>query len=95
MCLSVSALDQPHRLTAQHADACTPCPPHVLLLLLPWCTCLWHTQAGAYTTARTVEQQRLVFKLSSHIQRLATSANLMMDADSKVGAGDLSRRLAV
>lgn len=39
--------------------------------------------AGAYTTARTV-QGNLVFKLSSHIQRLATSANLMVDADMTV-----------
>jgi branched-subunit amino acid aminotransferase/4-amino-4-deoxychorismate lyase len=39
--------------------------------------------AGAYTTARTV-QGNLVFKLSSHVQRLATSANLMMDADMRV-----------
>lgn len=38
---------------------------------------------GAYTTARTV-RGNLVFKLSSHIQRLATSANLMMDADMRV-----------
>lgn len=38
---------------------------------------------GAYTTARTVDGN-LVFKLSSHIQRLATSANLMMDADMRV-----------
>lgn len=40
--------------------------------------------AGAYTTARTVNGN-LVFKLSSHIQRLATSANLMIDADMRVG----------
>lgn len=44
----------------------------------------WLTTAprGAYTTARTV-QHSLVFKLSSHIQRLATSANLMVDADTR------------
>lgn len=29
-------------------------------------------------------QGSLVFKLSSHIQRLATSANLMIDADMRV-----------
>eukprot|EP00878_Enallax_costatus_P014182 GHUV01014834.1.p1 GENE.GHUV01014834.1~~GHUV01014834.1.p1 ORF type:complete len:311 (+),score=57.25 GHUV01014834.1:151-1083(+) len=35
---------------------------------------------GAYTTARTLNGD-LVFMLSSHVQRLATSANLMVDAD--------------
>ncbi|KAF6258830.1 aminotransferase [Scenedesmus sp. NREL 46B-D3] len=37
---------------------------------------------GAYTTARTMRGD-LVFMLSSHVQRLATSANLMMDADAR------------
>lgn len=40
---------------------------------------------GAYTTARTMNGD-LVFMLSSHIQRLATSANLMMDADARVSS---------
>jgi hypothetical protein len=48
---------------------------------------------GAYTTARTV-QGNLVFKLSSHIQRLATSANLMIDADMRVSQSVSSCRLS-
>lgn len=38
-------------------------------------------RAGAYTVARTVANGTSVFKLSSHIERLATSANLMLAAN--------------
>ncbi|WIA18133.1 hypothetical protein OEZ85_009609 [Tetradesmus obliquus] len=43
---------------------------------------LKHAPRGAYTTARTMRGD-LVFMLSSHVQRLATSANLMVDADAR------------
>lgn len=39
---------------------------------------------GAYTTARTVGDGTLVLKLSSHVQRLAQSANLMAQADAQL-----------
>jgi hypothetical protein len=39
---------------------------------------------GAYTTARTVGGGARVLKLSSHIERLATSANLMVQSDEQV-----------
>ena len=45
---------------------------------------------GAYTTARTVGGGERVLKLSSHVQRLAVSANLMLDADEQVGFHTLS-----
>lgn len=38
---------------------------------------------GAYTTARTVQSTR-VFKFTSHVERLATSANLMAANDAEV-----------
>eukprot|EP00877_Chromochloris_zofingiensis_P005401 jgi/Chrzof1/14862/Cz09g18240.t1 len=37
---------------------------------------------GAYTTARTVQSTR-VFKFTSHVERLATSANLMAANDAE------------
>jgi hypothetical protein len=39
--------------------------------------------AGAYTTARTVGGSR-VFELTHHINRLASSIQLMMEADCQV-----------
>jgi hypothetical protein len=41
--------------------------------------------AGAYTTVRTVGGDS-VFELTFHIDRLASTAKLMMDADSQVGS---------
>ncbi|GBF93598.1 hypothetical protein Rsub_06318 [Raphidocelis subcapitata] len=39
---------------------------------------------GAYTTARTVGGGARVLKLSSHVERLATSANLMVQSDEQL-----------
>lgn len=68
------------------ATAATRTCDFLLLTLAPAASESPHAiiSTGAYTTARTVDGGRLVFKLSSHIQRLATSANLMMDADMRV-----------
>jgi hypothetical protein len=39
------------------------------------------TCAGAYTTARTTAQRKKVFELTFHVERLATSARLMLEAE--------------
>ncbi len=41
-------------------------------------------RTGAYTTARTVGDGTRVLKLASHIERLAQSANLMVQSDEQV-----------
>ena len=56
--------------------ACAPCD----LSSGQW---LQSAPRGAYTTARTAGRGR-VFELSHHVDRLATSALLMMQADCQV-----------
>lgn len=57
------------------AQAAVPCPVDSKAWLKT-------APRGAYTTARTIDRDN-VFMLSAHVQRLATSANLMAEADSK------------
>jgi branched-subunit amino acid aminotransferase/4-amino-4-deoxychorismate lyase len=43
-------------------------------------------QTGAYTTARTVDGGKRVFRLAMHVQRLSESARAMAEAEEESGA---------